>query len=50
MVTHEGGSSLEVGLVDAYTFAPGHDAWVLGSEEFVGYEFDSSTASSYAKN
>jgi hypothetical protein len=28
---------------------PGHDAWVLGSEVFVGYEFDSKTAESFAK-
>jgi len=49
MVTHEDGSSIEVGAGDAYTFAPGHDAWVLGEEEFVGYEFDSETASTYAK-
>ena len=49
MVTHEDGSSIEVGPSDAYTFAPGHDAWVVGDEEFVGYEFDSSTAATYAK-
>ena len=49
MVTHEDGSSIEVGPGDAYTFAPGHDAWVVGDEEFVGYEFDSSTAATYAK-
>ena len=49
MVTHEDSSSIEVGPGDAYTFAPGHDAWVVGDEEFVGYEFDSSTAATYAK-
>ena len=49
MVTHEDGSSIEVGPGDAYTFAPGHDAWVVGEEQFVGYEFDSETASTYAK-
>ena len=27
----------------------GWDAWVVGDEEFVGYEFDSSTAATYAK-
>ena len=30
MVTHEDGSSIQVGPGDAYTFAPGHDAWVVG--------------------
>ena len=49
MVTHEDGSSIEVGPGDAYTFAPGHDAWVVGDDVFVGYEFDSDTASTYAK-
>ena len=49
MVTHEDGSSIEVGPGDAYTFAPGHDAWVVGDDVFVGYEFDSETASTYAK-
>ena len=39
MVTHEDGSSLEVGPGDAYTFAPGHDAWVVGNEPVVAYEF-----------
>ena len=39
MVTHEDGSSIEVGPGDAYTFAPGHDAWVVGDDVFVGYEF-----------
>ena len=49
MVTHEDGSSIEVGPGDAYTFASGHDAWVVGDKEFIGYEFDSETASTYAK-
>jgi len=28
---------------------PGHDAWVVGDDAFVGYEFESSTADSYAR-
>ena len=28
---------------------PGHDAWVVGDEAFVGYEFESTAASTYAK-
>jgi len=32
----------------AYEIKPGHDAWVVGDEPFVAYEFDSSTAQSYA--
>jgi hypothetical protein len=33
----------------AYVIEPGHDAWVVGDEPFVGYEFESSSASTYAK-
>ena len=28
---------------------PGHDAWVVGGEPFVAYEFDSTTAETYAR-
>ena len=34
---------------DAYVIEPGHDAWIDGNEPFVAYEFDSSTAETYAK-
>jgi hypothetical protein len=27
---------------DAYSCAPGHDAWVVGDEEVIGYEFNNS--------
>ena len=33
----------------AYRIAPGHDAWVVGNEPFVAYEFESTTAATYAK-
>jgi hypothetical protein len=29
---------------------PGHDAWVVGDEEFVGYDFESKTAQEYASS
>jgi hypothetical protein len=32
----------------AYVIEPGHDAWVVGSEPAVSYEFDSSTAQTFA--
>jgi hypothetical protein len=28
---------------------PGHDAWVVGDERFVGFEFESRSAEEYAK-
>ena len=49
-VRHEDGTELEVGPGDAYVIEPGHDAWVVGSEPFVCYEFDSSAAESYARS
>jgi hypothetical protein len=48
-VAHEDGSESDLGPGDAYEILPGHDAWVLGNEEVVGFEFDSSTAATYAK-
>ena len=46
-VSHEDGTTVEIGPGEAYVIAPGHNAWVLGDEEFVGVEFKS--AATYAK-
>lgn len=48
-VKHEDGTELELGPGDAYVIEPGHDAWVVGDEAFVGYEFESGSADEYAK-
>ena len=48
-VVHEDGSEQDISAGDAYVIEPGHDAWVTGSEPFVAFEFDSTTASGYAK-
>jgi hypothetical protein len=48
-VVHEDGTEQDLGAGDAYVIQPGHDAWVTSSEAFVGLEFDSSTAGSFAK-
>ncbi|HEY7438379.1 MAG TPA: cupin domain-containing protein [Acidimicrobiia bacterium] len=48
-VQHEDGTSVEIGPGDAYVIEPGHDAWVTGSEPFVGYEFDSQAAQTFAQ-
>lgn len=42
----DGGES-EIGCGDAYDIAPGHDAWIVGDDTFVGLEFKS--AAEYAK-
>ena len=40
-VRHDDDTEVQVGPGDAYVIEPGHDAWVIGSEPFVAYEFDS---------
>jgi len=60
MVTHNGlvmsgrmhikmndGTETEVGPGDVFFLPPGHDAWIIGSENCVVYDF--SGASAYAK-
>ena len=46
-MTHEDGTKVTLSPGEAYRIAPGHDAWVEGDEEFVGYEFKG--AAKYAK-
>jgi hypothetical protein len=48
-VVHDDGSELDLGPGDAYVIEPGHDAWVLGDDTFVGYEFESHAAEEYAR-
>ena len=48
-VAHEDGTEADLKAGDAYEILPGHDAWVVGDATVVGYEFDSSTAATYAK-
>jgi hypothetical protein len=48
-IEHQDGSTADVRVGDAYVIEPGHDAWVVGSEPFVGYEFDSQAAQTYAE-
>jgi uncharacterized cupin superfamily protein len=46
-VVDDAGTETEIAAGDAYDIAPGHDAWILGEETFVGLEFAS--AAGYAK-
>jgi hypothetical protein len=48
-VVHDDGTEVEIGPGQAYTIDPGHDAWVVGDEPVVGFEFESQTAEEYAK-
>jgi hypothetical protein len=49
-VVHDDGTEADVGPGDAYEIQPGHDAWVVGDDPVVGFEFDSSTAQTYAQD
>jgi hypothetical protein len=48
-IVHEDGTERDIGPGEAYEIQPGHDAWVVGDEPFVGFEFDSRSAEEYAK-
>jgi hypothetical protein len=47
-VRHDDGTEIEVAAGSAYRIEPGHDAWVVGDEDFVAYEFEATTAATYA--
>ncbi len=49
-VVHDDGSEVEIRPGQAYVINPGHDAWVVGNEPVVGFEFESRTAEEYARN
>jgi hypothetical protein len=46
-VVSDDGDEAEVGPGDAFVVMPGHDAWVVGDEQWIAYEFES--AADYAK-
>jgi hypothetical protein len=48
-VVHDDGTEADLSAGNAYVIQPGHDAWVVGDEPFVGYEFETTTAETYAK-
>jgi hypothetical protein len=48
-VRHDDGTEVEIGAGEAYVIEPGHDAWVVGDEGFVGFEFEPGSAEKYAK-
>ena len=48
-VVHDDGTETDCGPGNAYVIEPGHDAWVVGDGPCVAYEFDASSAATYAK-
>jgi hypothetical protein len=49
VIKHDDGTEVEIGPGHVYVIEPGHDAWVIGDEGFVGFEFESRAAEEYAK-
>ena len=49
-VRHDDGTEIEIGAGDAYVIEPGHDAWVVGSDALVCFEFDSKAAETFARS
>lgn len=48
-VVHDDGTELELSPGDAYVIEPGHDAWVVGDEGVVAFEFEPRSAEEYAR-
>jgi hypothetical protein len=48
-VKHDDGTETEIAPGHAYVIEPGHDAWVVGDEPFVAFEFESRAAEEYAR-
>lgn len=48
-VSHDDGTELDLTAGNAYLIDPGHNAWVVGDEPFVAYEFESMTAETFAR-
>ena len=48
-VTHNDGSEAELRAGDAYVIEPGHDAAVVGDQQFIAYEFEPRAAEEYAR-
>ena len=48
-VLHNDGTEADAEPGHAYVIEPGHDAWVVGDEPAISFEFDSSTAQTFAK-
>ena len=48
-VVHDDGTQQTVTAGHAYVIEPGHDAWVVGDEPAVSFEFEAKAVETYAK-
>jgi hypothetical protein len=49
-VTHDDGTVEDLTAGEAYVIEPGHNAEIVGDEQFVGFEFQSESAEAYARS
>lgn len=48
-VAHEDGTEQDIASGEAYVIEPGHDAWVVGDQQVVAFEFETEAAEGYAR-
>jgi hypothetical protein len=48
-IAHNDGTQADATVGQSYVIEPGHDAWVVGDEPFVAYEFETKAAEEYAR-
>jgi hypothetical protein len=48
-VLHDDGTEVDLEPGSAYEILPGHDAWILGDEACVAFEFEPRAAEEYAR-
>lgn len=48
-IVHSDGSEVDLNAGEVYEIQPGHDAWVLGDEQFVGVEFDATSVATFGR-
>ena len=48
-VVHNDGTEGDISAGAGYVIEPGHDAWVVGDAPVLAYEFDSTTAETFAR-
>ena len=48
-VVHNDGTEADLSAGDAYVILPGHEAWVVGDEPFVTFEFNTEAVKEYGQ-
>jgi hypothetical protein len=48
-IAHDDGTEADATAGQTYVIEPGHDAWVVGDQPFVAFEFETRAAEEYAR-